>query len=190
MGYIEIFLIAISLAMDAFAVSVTNGLSLKRVKIQHGIIHGLYFGLFQFLMPLIGYLGANIFHGYIESIDHWIAFILLLIIGVNMIRESFGEEEEALSEQKMLHPLNMIMLAVATSIDALAVGITFSMAQLKMNIFSACAVIGCVSFVLPFIGVYIGKFIGGMFKKYAARAGGAILILIGIKILLEHTGIL
>ncbi|MCD8090249.1 MAG: manganese efflux pump MntP family protein [Clostridiales bacterium] len=187
------FLIALSLAMDAFAVSVSNGLALTKIKPKHGIIHGLYFGVFQFMMPLIGYLGASFFKGYIESIDHWIAFILLVIIGANMIRETFGEEEEETAEkteEKMLAPGHMVMLAVATSIDALAVGISFSMADLKMSIWTACIMIGCVSFVLPFCGVYIGKFIGGMFKKYASRAGGLVLIIIGFKILFEHLNIL
>ncbi|MCD7905293.1 MAG: manganese efflux pump MntP family protein [Clostridiales bacterium] len=190
MGYIEIFLIAVSLAMDAFAVSVTDGLALEKIKPKHGLVHGLYFGAFQFMMPLIGYLGANIFKGYIESIDHWIAFILLLIIGGNMIRETFTEdEEEANMEEKMFAPGHMIMLAVATSIDALAVGISFSLAELSMSIWIACLIIGCASFVLPFCGVYIGKFIGGMFRKYAARVGGCVLIIIGFKILFEHLGI-
>ncbi len=190
MGYVEIFLIALSLAMDAFAVSVSDGLALKEIKPKHGAVHGLHFGFFQFMMSLIGYLGANIFKGYIESIDHWIAFILLLIIGFNMIRETFGEEEEAeTSEEKMFSVGHMTMLAIATSIDALAVGISFSLAELKMSIWVACLMIGAVSFVLPFCGVYIGKFIGGMFQKYAQRAGGCVLIIIGIKILFEHLGL-
>ncbi|MCD7778752.1 MAG: manganese efflux pump MntP family protein, partial [Clostridiales bacterium] len=158
---------------------------------KHGFVPGLYFGFFQLMMPLIGYLGANLFKGYIESIDHWIAFILLLIIGGNMIRETFGDdEEEAVSEEKMFAPAHMIMRAIATSIDALAVGISFSLAELSMSIWTACIIIGCVSFVLPFCGVYIGRFIGGMFKKYAARAGGFVLIIIGFKILFEHLNIL
>lgn len=190
MGYIEIFLIAVSLAMDAFAVSVSDGLALKKIEPKHGAIHGLYFGVFQFLMPLIGYFGANIFKGYIESIDHWIAFILLLIIGGNMIRETFDDENLTSSEEKMFEVKHMVLLAVATSIDALAVGISFSLAELKMSIWIACLMIGCVSFVLPFCGVYIGKFIGGMFQKYAQRVGGLVLIIIGFKILLEHLGML
>ncbi len=178
--------------MDAFAVSVTNGLALGKPKIKHGIIHGGYFGFFQFLMPLIGYLGANVFRGSIEVIDHWIAFVLLVLIGGNMIKETFGaeDEDESITEEKMLSVPHMVMLAVATSIDALAVGISFAMAQLKMGIFTACVIIGVVSFVLPFFGVYIGRFIGGMFKKYAARAGGFVLIAIGFKIILEHLAIL
>lgn len=193
MGYTEIFLIALSLAMDAFAVSVSNGLALNKIKPVHGIIHGAYFGFFQFMMPLIGYMGANIFKGSIERIDHWIAFILLVLIGGNMIRETFCDEEENKDDknnEKLLAPAHMLMLAVATSIDALAVGISFSMAELDMSVWAACGVIGAVSFVLPFIGVYIGKFIGGMFQKYAERAGGAVLIIIGFKILFEHLGLL
>lgn len=191
MGYTEIFLIAISLALDAFAVSVTNGLALGRPCIKCGVIHGGYFGFFQFMMPLIGYYGAGLFSGSIEAIDHWIAFILLAVIGGNMIKESFlsGGDEDSSSDEKLLSVRHMVMLAIATSIDALAVGISFAMAKLSMSIWSACAVIGCVSFILPFCGVYIGRFIGGAFKKYASVAGGIVLICIGIKILAEHLGL-
>ena len=172
MGYTEIFLIAVSLAMDAFAVSVSNGLALEDIKPVHGLMHGAYFGFFQFLMPLI-------------------AFILLALIGGNMIKESFDEEDEDESRtDRLLAPGHMIMLAIATSIDALAVGISFSFARLSVGILQACLIIGCVSFVLPFCGVYLGKFIGGVFQKYATRVGGLVLIFIGIKILLEHLGIL
>lgn len=191
MGYTEIFLIAVSLAMDAFAVSVSNGLALEDIKPVHGLMHGAYFGFFQFLMPLIGFMGAGLFRGYIERADHWIAFILLALIGGNMIKESFDEEDEDESRtDRLLAPGHMIMLAIATSIDALAVGISFSFARLSVGILQACLIIGCVSFVLPFCGVYLGKFIGGVFQKYAARVGGLVLIFIGIKILLEHLGIL
>ncbi len=191
MGYTEIFLIAVSLAMDAFAVSVSNGLALEDIKPVHGLMHGAYFGFFQFLMPLIGFMGAGLFRGYIERADHWIAFILLALIGGNMIKESFDEEDEDESRtDRLLAPGHMIMLAIATSIDALAVGISFSFARLSVGILQACLIIGCVSFVLPFCGVYLGKFIGGVFQKYATRVGGLVLIFIGIKILLEHLGIL
>lgn len=186
MGLIEVFLIGVGLAMDAFAVSVCKGLSMKKMKWKNAIIVGIYFGGFQALMPVIGYILGIGFEEKIKSFDHWVAFILLLFIGINMIRESFKENDREADEK--IDFKTMIILAIATSIDALAVGITF--AFLDVNIFLAITIIGIVTFIISILGVKIGNIFGDKYEAKAEIAGGVILILIGLKILLEHTGIL
>lgn len=185
MGIFEIVLVSIGLAMDAFAVSVCKGMSVKETKPKHYLIAGGYFGGFQALMPLIGFLLGINFQELISSIDHWIAFILLGIIGINMIKESFKNDEEVNSSFAFK---DMLPLAIATSIDALAVGITF--AFLNVNIILAVVLIGIITFVLSALGIKIGKIFGDKLKNKAELLGGIVLIIIGIKILLEHLGIL
>lgn len=180
---------AIGLAMDAFAVSICKGLALKEIKCKDQIIVGTWFGGFQGLMPLIGFLLGFNFKNYIESFDHWIAFILLAFIGINMIKEALSKEEECEDcGNASLDSKNMLMLAIATSIDALAVGITF--AFLEVNIIEAVCLIGIITFVLSIIGVKVGQIFGSKYKSKAELAGGIVLILIGLKILLEHLHIL
>ena len=186
MGFLELFFIAVGLAMDAFAVSICKGLSVGVAKPKYVLCVGLYFGGFQALMPTIGYFVGVNFRGAIESVDHWIAFILLAIIGGNMIREACSGECE--KENDSLDIKTMFLLAVATSIDALAVGITF--AFLKVNIAAAVSFIGVTTFVISAAGVKIGNIFGTKYKSKAELAGGIILILLGLKILLEHLGIL
>ena len=185
MSFIELFLIAVGLSMDAFAVSVCKGLSVKRLSPKHALIVGIYFGGFQFLMPVIGYLLGFRFEHIITNIDHWIAFVLLAFIGGNMIKESFGESEEL---NDAFSFKTMLMMAVATSIDALAVGITF--AFLSVRILPAAGLIGITTFIISGAGIYIGNVFGAKYKSKAELAGGVILILIGVKILLEHLGII
>lgn len=185
MGFIELFLIAVGLSMDAFAVSVCKGLSVKKVGVKHAALAGLYFGGFQFLMPVIGYLLGFRFESVIETVDHWVAFVLLAFIGGNMIKESFGKAEELNDDFGVK---TMLLMAVATSIDALAVGITF--AFLEVQILPAAGLIGVTTFLLSFAGIYIGNVFGTRYKSKAELAGGIILVLIGVKILLEHLGIL
>ena len=185
MSIIELFIIAVGLSMDAFAVSVCKGLSVPRAKKSHLIITGLYFGGFQALMPLIGYLLGINFRHMITSVDHWIAFILLALIGINMIREAREESEEL---DASFSVKAMLPLAIATSIDALAVGITF--AFLHVQIVPAITFIGVTTFILSVIGVKIGNLFGAKYKSYAEIAGGIVLILLGTKILLEHLEIL
>ena len=182
----ELIAIAIALSMDAFAVSVCKGLSVKQVKLSHTLTAGLYFGGFQSLMPLIGYLLGSQFESLITSIDHWIAFVLLGIIGVNMIREALGKEEDELNDSFAFKV--MLPLAVATSIDALAVGVTF--AFLNVDIVPAVLLIGATTFTFSAAGVKIGSLFGLRFKKKAELLGGIVLILIGVKILLEHLGVI
>lgn len=180
----ELFVVALGLAMDAGAVSICKGLSVEKVKPSHQIKVGLYFGGFQALMPLIGYLLGIQFQSFIEQIDHWIAFVLLALIGINMIREAMGEEEklDASFDFKAMLPL-----AIATSIDALAVGVTF--AFLKVQILPAICFIGAVTFVVSVLGLLIGNVFGSKYKSKAEMFGGFVLIFIGLKILLEHLGI-
>lgn len=182
----ELFLLAVGLSMDAFAVSVCKGLSVRKVCPRHLLTVGLYFGGFQALMPFFGYLLGVRFQSAIESVDHWIAFILLVLIGGNMIREALGEEEEKVDDD--FSPKSMLPLAVATSIDALAVGVTF--AFLKASILPAVTFIGCTTFIISAIGILLGRIFGAKYQAKAEIAGGIILILIGTKILLEHLGIL
>lgn len=186
MGILEIIIIAIGLAMDAFAVSICKGLSMKKMSWKKGLIIGGYFGFFQALMPLIGYLLGIGFQDKVTGIDHWIAFILLGIIGINMIKEALSKEEEERNDS--VNFKEMIVLAIATSIDALAVGIT--MAFLEVNIAIAITIIGIITFAISVIGVKIGNIFGNKYEKKAEFAGGIILILMGIKILLEHLGII
>lgn len=186
MGLIELFLIAVGLSMDAFAVSVCKGLAMPKCTFKKAAIVGLWFGGFQALMPAIGYaLGAQ-FQETIASIDHWIAFVLLALIGGNMIHEALDNDEE--EADASLDVKTMFLLAVATSIDALAIGITF--AFLKVNIIPAVCFIGIVTFIISFAGVKIGNVFGVRYKNKAEIVGGVILILLGLKILLEHLGFL
>ncbi len=186
MSIVEQIGMAIALAMDAFAVAICKGLTVKEIKPRHLLITGLYFGGFQALMPLIGYfLGVN-FREYIESVDHWIAFALLGLIGANMIRESFSKEEELHTDDFSFK--SMLPLAVATSIDALAIGVT--LAFLKVNVASSVSLIGVITFLISAVGVLLGRTVGCKFKSKAEFVGGSILILMGIKIVLEHLEII
>lgn len=189
MGLFELILIAVGLSMDAFAVSICKGLNMRRMNYRHAGIIALFFGVFQALMPTIGWLLGKQFESYITSIDHWIAFLLLGFIGINMVREALGDEEETdENPQEHLDFKELFMLAIATSIDALAVGITFAFLQVK--ILPAVCLIGITTFVISFAGVGIGHQFGRRYEKKAEIAGGIILIFIGLKILLEHLGIL
>lgn len=188
MGLVELFLIAVGLSMDAFAVSVCKGLAMKRCTVRKGILVGLYFGGFQALMPLLGYVLGVQFKEVITSIDHWIAFLLLGLIGANMVREALGGCGECEEGDDALDIRTMLGLAVATSIDALAVGVTF--AFLKVDIVPAVSFIGGITFTLSVAGVKIGNIFGTRYKSKAELAGGVILIFMGFKILLEHLGIL
>lgn len=172
--------------MDAFAVAVCKGLSMPKMKWKNACIVGIYFGGFQALMPLIGYLLGISFQEQIVNIDHWIAFILLGAIGINMIKEAISKDNE--KQNDSIKFKDMLILAVATSIDALAVGITF--AFLKVNIWLAISLIGVITFVISVAGVKIGNIFGDKYEKKAEFAGGLILILLGVKILLEHLGVL
>ena len=183
MSLLELFILAVGLSMDAFAVSVCKGLSVDRIRPRHALICGAYFGVFQALMPLIGYLLGVRFQGLIQQVDHWIAFVLLTLIGINMLREAFGKDE-AESVDASFGFRTMLMLAVATSIDALAVGVTF--AFLQVAIVPAVSFIGATTFVISAVGVKIGNVFGLRWRKLAEIAGGVILIAIGLKILIEH----
>lgn len=187
MSTFELFIIAVGLSMDAFAVAICKGLSVKEMKLRHMLIVGLYFGAFQGLMPLGGYFLGKQFEAYITRFDHWIAFVLLAIIGGNMIREAVGGEAEECCDSFGVRA--MLPMAVATSIDALAVGVTFGFMP-DVNIWFAVAFIGIITFTLSAIGVKIGNVFGAKFKSKAELAGGIILILMGIKILFEHLGII
>ena len=186
MGLIELFLIAVGLSMDAFAVSVCKGLAMPKCTFKKAAIVGLWFGGFQALMPAIGYILGAQFQEAIASIDHWIAFVLLALIGGNMIHEALDNDEE--EADASLDVKTMFLLAVATSIDALAIGITF--AFLKVSIIPAVCFIGIVTFIISFAGVKIGNGFGARYKNKAEIVGGVILILLGLKILLEHLGFL
>ena len=181
MSLFSVFLIGISLSMDAFAVSIAKGMCVKGNRLRCALMLAFWFGAFQALMPLLGWLSGSLFESLITAIDHWIAFFLLGLIVLNMIRESRGESE-ALDDSFSVK--TMLPLAVATSIDAFAVGITF--AFLKVDILSSIAIIGVTTFVLCFVAVYLGSKLGSLLKKYAGILGGVILILIGTRILIEH----
>ncbi|MBQ3390316.1 MAG: manganese efflux pump [Firmicutes bacterium] len=185
MGTGALLIMAVGLAMDAFAVSLCKGLTLRRYQLRYSVLTGLWFGGFQALMPVIGYLLGARFQSVIANVDHWIAFVLLVLIGANMIREAFGEDEEA---DPSFAFRAMLPMAVATSIDALAVGVTF--AFLQVSIVLAAAIIGVVTFLIAGAGVKIGQVFGTKFRAGAEAFGGIVLILLGIKILLEHLGIL
>ena len=187
----ELFITAVALSMDAFAVSVCKGLAVDKVKFRHCMITGAWFGGFQMLMPLIGYFAGVLVAPHIEAVDHWIAFALLLLIGIGMIIEACKKDDEAKKEEKESSSFDfktMITLAVATSIDALAVGVTF--AFLSANIWWATLFIGATTFTLSAVGVKVGNVFGAKNKSAAEIIGGAVLILMGIKILLEHLGVL
>lgn len=186
MGIVELLLTAIALSMDAFAVSVCKGLGMRRMRYDQALVIGLYFGVFQALMPLIGWLLGTSFSRYIQAFDHWIAFVLLAFIGGKMLWDVFHEkeDEEQESAERKLDHRELFMLAIATSIDALAVGIAF--ACLEVNIWSSISIIGVTTLVISFAGVWIGNRFGNRFQKKAEIAGGLVLILIGVKILLEH----
>ena len=180
MGLFELFVLALGLSMDAFAVSICKGLSLGKIKVKHMVTAGVWFGGFQALMPLLGYFMGSLFSDMITKYSHWIAFILLLLIGGNMIKESFGEEE-ALDNSMSIQ--SMFLLAIATSIDALAVGVSF--AFLNVSIVPAVTFIGVVTFICSAIGVKIGSIFGDKYKSKAELCGGIVLVILGIKILLE-----
>lgn len=186
MGVLEILLISVGLAMDAFAVSICKGLSMKKMNWKKAIIVGLYFGGFQALMPVIGFLLGVTFQNLVTAIDHWIAFVLLGFIGGNMIKESLSNDSENCNDSVDFK--TMLILAIATSIDALAVGITF--AFLKANIVVSVLSIGIITFIVSVLGVKIGNKFGDKYEQKAEFAGGIILILMGLKILLEHLGII
>ena len=186
---VEFLLLGVGLAMDAFAVSICKGLAMRKVNKKQADIIALVFGGFQAIMPVIGWLLCKGFQTYIEAFDHWIAFALLAFIGMKMIIETLSEKEEDVVVEKMDPPLDMkemLMLAIATSIDALAVGI--SLAALDRPIVESATIIGVVTFIISIVGVYIGNFFGNRYKKRAELAGGIILVLIGVKILCEHMG--
>ncbi len=182
MDSFSLLLIAVGLSMDAFAVAICKGLSTSELKLRHMIITGAFFGGFQALMPLAGYLLGTQFKDYIVTVDHWIAFVLLSVIGINMIRESRNEHCENVGDAFNLK--SMIMLSIATSIDALAVGVTF--AFLQVEILPAVSFIGVITFILSAVGVKIGNIFGTKFKSKAEFVGGLILIAMGLKILIEH----
>lgn len=187
MWIFEALLLAIGLSMDAFAVSVCKGLSMKKATLKHGMICGGWFGSFQALMPLIGYLLGSLFAVYIRRFDHWIAFGLLAFIGINMLREAFSKEEECCCEKVDLSVKTMFVMAVATSIDALAAGISLAMSNdSPLHVYITIGLIGVITFVMSTIGVKIGNIFGSRFEKKAQAAGGIILVLLGLKILLEH----
>lgn len=189
--FIELLLMGIGLSMDAFAVSICKGLGMSRLNRKQAVVIGLYFGGFQALMPFIGWLLGSQFQRYITSIDHWIAFILLGLIGGKMIVEAvkgWNEEDVVEVEDKPINHKNMLVLAIATSIDALAVGITF--AFLGTPILEAITIIGITTMLISIAGVVVGNFFGGKYKNKAELAGGLILVLLGVKILFEHLGII
>ena len=186
MDLLTLLTLAVGLAMDAFAVSICKGLAMREKVLKKGIIVGLWFGGFQALMPTIGFFLGTQFKDQITSIDHWIAFVLLGLIGINMVKEALSNDEEQADDSIAVK--EMFMLAVATSIDALAVGITF--AFLNVHIVSAASMIGVCTFLISFVGVKIGNIFGAKYKSKAELAGGIILILLGFKILFEHLHIL
>ena len=191
MTFIELFLIGVGLSMDAFAAAICQGLFMTRIKWGHALTVGLYFGGFQALMPFIGWMLGFQFADRIQQYDHWIAFILLVLIGGNMLREALsGDEEDAAQAETdlRLDHKKLFLMAIATSIDALAIGVTF--AFLETAILPAIGIIGCTTFCISVAGVAVGCWFGARYKKRAEITGGAILVLLGIKILLEHLGIL
>lgn len=189
MSFIELIIIAIGLSMDAFAVSIGKGLSLKKIKLGHALKVGFWFGGFQALMPLMGYLLGSTFADIVSAFDHWVAFVLLLLIGVNMIKESLEKDDADCDCKKKVNNgfgfTTMFTLAVATSIDALAIGVTF--AFFKVAIIPAIITIGITTFIFSVIGLKIGNIFGCKYKSHSELFGGIILILIGLKILIEHT---
>lgn len=192
MGMGELLLLGVGLSMDAFAVSVCKGLAMKRSSVKAGLTCGIWFGGFQALMPLIGFFLGSMFAEAIQSVDHWVAFGLLALIGVNMLREAFSPEEDGGCSECAdadLSVKSMFVMAVATSIDALAVGISLAMAG-DVAIFAAVGIIGVCTFTLSAVGVGVGSVFGSRFEQKAQIAGGVILVILGVKILLEHLGVL
>lgn len=194
MGFVELFLLGVGLSMDAFAVAVCKGLGMHRVNYKHAVIIALFFGGFQALMPLVGWALGTQFESFVTPVDHWIAFVLLAFIGGKMLWDAFHEEKDSEDgcgcdkTDGRLDLRELTLLAVATSIDALAVGITF--AFLQVDIVPAIVTIGVTTFVLSLVGVIVGNQFGSRFERPATIAGGVVLILLGVKILLEHLGIL
>ena len=186
MGILELLLIAIGLAMDAFAVSICKGLAMKKMNWKKAIIVGLYFGIFQALMPVIGYFLGTTFESLVTKVDHWIAFILLAFIGGKMLKEAFDNNSEGYNDS--VNFKTMVVLAIATSIDALAIGITF--AFFDVNIVLAVSIIGIITFIISVLGVKIGNRFGDKYQNKAQLMGGIILVLLGFKILLEHLEII
>ena len=191
LNIVELFVTALALSMDAFAVAVCKGLALKNVKIKNCLWVGLWFGLFQALMPTIGFFGAKLFESYVHNFAHWIAFGLLCLLGINMIKEAMEEEEKANND---VCCKEMLILAVATSIDTMAAGVSFEMEQAAsgkdFNIFLAVTFIGIFTFILSALGTKLGSIVGTKYNKRAELAGGIVLILLGVKIVLEHYNIL
>ena len=185
MNLAEILFLAVGLSMDAFAISICKGLALTGQRFRGALSAGCWFGGFQALMPLLGYFAGSAFSGFVAAVDHWIAFAVLTVIGINMIRES--KKENAQEQNDALGWKTMLPLAVATSIDALAAGVTF--AFLDLNVYGTVLLIGLVTFCFSFTGVLIGKKAGALVSERAEQLGGAVLILIGLKILLEHLGV-
>lgn len=188
MSFMELVLIAVGLSMDAFAVAICKGLSVQKLGWKHYLTVGVWFGGFQALMPTLGYLLGTTFERYITSVDHWVAFVLLCLIGGSMLKEGLAKEEEEKEERAGFDFKSMLLLAVATSIDALAVGITFALLP-DVNIFGAVGLIGTITFCLSAVGLKVGNIFGLKYKSKAEVVGGVILILIGVKILLEHLGV-
>ena len=188
MGFGELLILAVGVSMDALAVAICKGLSIQKLKLRHALIVGAWFGVFQALMPTIGWLLGSAFSNLITAIDHWVAFVLLGIIGGNMIRESLSKKEDCEECDPSLAFGAMLMLAIATSIDALAVGV--SLAILNVNIIATVLSIGLCTFIISAVGVKVGNVFGAKFKSKAEFFGGAVLVLMGIKILLEHLGVI
>ena len=189
MNVLNIILIGIGLAMDASAVSLCKGLAVGKAKLSHCAIAGLYFGLFQGLMPAIGYALGRTFADFINAFDHWVAFVLLALIGANMLRESFGPEECDL-QSRSFAPKVRSPMAIATSIDALAVGVTFSFDQTPIEMLLSVSIIALITFILSALAVKLGALLGCRFGNWAERLGGIVLVLMGVKILLEGLGVL
>lgn len=190
MGIIEIFLIGVGLSMDAFAVSICKGLGMHRVNYRHAFVIAAFFGAFQALMPVVGWLLGSSFAASVSAFDHWIAFFLLIAVGGKMLWDAFHDDatDEIEQEEQKLDVKELVMLAIATSIDALAVGISFSF--LDINIGEAAAIIGVTTFALSLVGVIFGNRFGMRFERPSQILGGVVLVVIGLKILLEHLGIL
>ena len=190
MDFVELLLIGVGLSMDAFAVAICKGLGMSRLNMKQAAVIALFFGAFQAIMPLIGWAAGSWLADLITPIDHWVAFALLAFVGGKMLWDAFHEEDDENPDQMdaKLDLRELLMLAIATSIDALAVGITF--AFLQTDIVPSVAIIGCTTFVISFAGVAVGHFFGARFEKPATIVGGVVLILIGLKILLEHLGVI
>ena len=190
MNVLNVLMIGIGLAMDAAAVSLCKGLAVGKAKLHHCLLAGAYFGVFQGVMPAIGYALGRTFADFINAFDHWVAFVLLALIGANMLKESFGEEECGECQSASFAPAVMLPMAVATSIDALAVGVAFSFDMNWLELLMAVAIIAAVTLAISAVAVRLGSLLGAHFGSWAERAGGTVLILMGVKILLEGLGVL